>query len=130
MAALTEEQSIIRDQAQSWVGDKGSVSNLRSVRDQDLPLRYAPETWSEMIEMGWSGILVPEAHGGSELGHLTFGLILEETGNARDLTLMVRLAVSSEHALFSLAGKFGIAADAVPVISTNPNAVSVLRKTR
>lgn len=40
--------------------------------------------------------------------------ILEETGNARDLTLMVRLAVSSEHALFSLAGKFGITADAAP----------------
>ncbi len=36
--------------------------------------------------------------------------ILEETGGARDLTLVVRLAVSNDGAVFSLAGKFGVPA--------------------
>lgn len=34
--------------------------------------------------------------------------ILEETDHARDLTLVVRMAVASDFALFSLAGKFGV----------------------
>ena len=28
--------------------------------------------------MGWTGILVPETYGGSDLGYLTFGVILEQ----------------------------------------------------
>ena len=30
--------------------------------------------------MGWTGILVPETYGGSDLGYLTFGVILEQLG--------------------------------------------------
>jgi len=33
-----------------------------------------------MVEMGWTGILVPEQYGGSDLGYLTFGVVLEELG--------------------------------------------------
>ena len=84
MAALSEEQSIIRDQAKNWVSSEAPVQKFRQVRDTQEPLNYAPDTWAAMAEMGWPGILVPEAHGGSDLGYLTFGLILEETG--RQLT--------------------------------------------
>jgi len=84
MAALTEEQVMIRDQAQNWVSSVSPVKKFREMRDADVELAFFPETWSAMIEMGWTGILVPEAYGGSELGHLTFGVILEETG--RNLT--------------------------------------------
>ena len=43
--------------------------------------------------------------------------ILEETNHATDLTLIVRLAVSNEGAVFSLAGKFGVPAfDAAELI--------------
>lgn len=45
--------------------------------------------------------------------------ILEETNHARDLTLIVRLAVSNDGALFSLAGKFGVPAyEAADMIRT------------
>jgi len=37
-----------------------------------------------MVEMGWTGILIPEEYGGSDLGHQTMGLVLEEAG--RQLT--------------------------------------------
>ena len=33
-----------------------------------------------MVDMGWTGILVPETFGGSDLGYLTFGVILEQLG--------------------------------------------------
>ena len=84
MAFLNEEQSMIRDQAKSWVTEQAPVSNFRKMRDEDVALNFTPDTWSAMIEMGWTGIIVPEQYGGSDLGYLTFGLVLEETG--RQLT--------------------------------------------
>lgn len=84
MAALTEEQSIIRDQAKSWVSSEAPVLKFREMRDGGNPACFEAPTWEAMVEMGWTGILIPEAYGGSDLGYLTFGLILEELG--RQLT--------------------------------------------
>ncbi len=84
MAALTEEQSMLRDQAKSWVTEQFPVQKFREMRDSGVEARFMPETWQGMIEMGWTGILVPEQYGGSGLGYLTFGVVLEEIG--RQLT--------------------------------------------
>jgi alkylation response protein AidB-like acyl-CoA dehydrogenase len=80
MAALTEEQSIIRDQAKSWVSSEAPVQTFRAMRDGGDANCYEAPTWSAMVDMGWTGILIPEAYGGSDLGYMTFGLILEELG--------------------------------------------------
>jgi ornithine decarboxylase len=40
--------------------------------------------------------------------------IIAATGNAKDLNLMVRLAVATEGAAYTLAGKFGVSADQAP----------------
>ena len=58
----------------------------------------------------------------SEFGVKTFALdtheelekILEATGGARDLNLMVRLAVSAEGAAYTLSGKFGVSQHEAP----------------
>ncbi|MFT4677794.1 MAG: alkylation response protein AidB-like acyl-CoA dehydrogenase [Patiriisocius sp.] len=80
MAALNEEQTMIRDQAKSWVAEQAPVRNFREVRDSGAELAFAPKTWQGMVDMGWTGIIIPEEFGGSDLGCLTFGLVLEETG--------------------------------------------------
>ena len=90
MAALTEEQSLIRDQAKSWATEKAPVDSFRKMRDAGVPERFEATTWQSMIELGWTGILVPEAYGGSDLGYLTFGVVLEELG--RQLTASPLLA--------------------------------------
>lgn len=92
MAALTEEQSMIRDQAKSWATEQAPVSAFRKMRDGDNAQRFEAHTWQSMVEMGWTGILVPEAFGGSDLGYLTFGVVLEELG--RQLTASPLLASS------------------------------------
>lgn len=84
MAVLTEEQAFIKDQASAWVKDKAPVSSFRALRDSKSGQSYLPATWRAMVDMGWTGILVPEQYGGSDLGYLTFGLILEQLG--RQLT--------------------------------------------
>lgn len=80
MAALNETQSLIRDQAKSWVSEQAPVAKFRELRDSNSEVAFDHKTWASMVEMGWTGIIVPEAYGGSDLGFLTFGLILEETG--------------------------------------------------
>ena len=80
MAALTEEQSMIQQQAQSWVSKQASVKKFREMRDSGVDIAFSQDTWNEMIGMGWSGIIIPESYGGSDLGYLTFGLILEQAG--------------------------------------------------
>jgi alkylation response protein AidB-like acyl-CoA dehydrogenase len=84
MAVLTEEQTMIKDQAKAWVTEQAPVKKFRSMRDSGAPLGYAPETWKEIVELGWTGIVIPESYGGSGLGYLAAGLVLEEAG--RQLT--------------------------------------------
>lgn len=84
MAALTEEQTLIRDQASAWAEKEAPVRAFRALRDSNSGASFELATWQAMVEMGWTGILVPEQYGGSDLGYLTFGLVLEQLG--RQLT--------------------------------------------
>ena len=80
MAVLTEEQSMLKDQAQAWVRDESPVQKFRQMRDSGTPKHFDEATWSEISTMGWAGILVPEELGGSGLDYATVGVGLEETG--------------------------------------------------
>ena len=84
MAALTTEQTMIREQASAWVREQAPVKAFRKMRDSGMPARFEPSTWAAMVELGWTGIIVPEQYGGSGLGYLSFGIVLEQTG--RQLT--------------------------------------------
>jgi len=84
MAALNEEQTLIRDQAKSWASDQAPVQRFRAMRDSGAAKGFDPDTWSAIVDLGWTGIIIPEQYGGSDLGYLTFGLVLEELG--RQLT--------------------------------------------
>ena len=75
---------MLKDQASAWARDEAPVQKFREMRDAGTEAGFTPATWESMVEMGWTGILVPEAYGGSDLGYLTFGVVLEELG--RQLT--------------------------------------------
>ena len=92
MAVLSEEQSMLRDAARTWTQEKSPVTAFRKVRDSKNELGFDAAVWSEMGEMGWAGVIVPEEFGGSEFGYVGLGLILEETG--RTLTASPLLATA------------------------------------
>lgn len=77
---LNEEQSQLRDSAQSFLSDKAPVAHLRKLRDDRDPAGFSRELWKGFAEMGFCGLLVPEAHGGSGLGHVEAGVIMEAIG--------------------------------------------------
>lgn len=80
MAVLTDEQTMLRDMARDWAGNESPVSAWRKVRDAGEAAGYDAGAWGAMAEMGWTGIIIPEAHGGSDFGWLSLGLVIEELG--------------------------------------------------
>lgn len=80
MFTLTDEHRMLQDSARDFVRDKLPTTVLRSVRDAKNADGFDRAHWAEMAAMGWTGVLVPEAHGGSALGARGLGLILEECG--------------------------------------------------
>lgn len=86
MAVLNEEQAMLKAMATEWVRDRMPIANVRSLyghggggRTEGGP-GFDAEAYREMAAMGWTGIAVPEAHGGSDFGYLSLGLLLEELG--------------------------------------------------
>ncbi len=90
---------MLRDAARAWTLEKSPVSALRKVRDQKLPLGFDPALWSEMGEMGWAGVVIPEEYGGSAFGYVGLGLILEETGRTLTASPLLSSALAAASAL-------------------------------
>jgi alkylation response protein AidB-like acyl-CoA dehydrogenase len=77
---LTEEQAMLRDSARGLISDKAPVSHLRQLRDAKDAVGFSRELWKTFAEMGFSGLLVPEEFGGSGLGCVGAGVLMEEIG--------------------------------------------------
>jgi alkylation response protein AidB-like acyl-CoA dehydrogenase len=77
---LTEEQSMLRDSARGLISDKAPVAHLRALRDAKDATGFSRELWKAFAEMGFSGLLVPENFGGSGLGCVEAGVVMEEIG--------------------------------------------------
>ncbi|MBX9897849.1 MAG: acyl-CoA/acyl-ACP dehydrogenase, partial [Qipengyuania sp.] len=78
MAVLSEEQEMLRDMAREWAANESPVAAFRKLRDSGGDFDRA--AWRAMAGMGWTGVVIPEAHGGSDFGWLSMGLVVEELG--------------------------------------------------
>ena len=99
MAVLSEEQSMLRDAAKSWVQEKSPVTAFRKMRDSGAELGYDVTAWNEMAEMGWAGVIIPEEYGGSNFGYLSLGLILEELGRTLTASPLLSSGLAAASAL-------------------------------
>src|SRR3979411_2010482 len=77
---LTEEQALLRDSARGLISDKAPVSHLRQLRDAKDAAGFSRDLWKTFAEMGFCGLLVPEDFGGSGLGCVEAGIVMEEIG--------------------------------------------------
>ncbi len=77
---LTEEQSMLRDSARGLISDRAPVSHLRHLRDSKDGTGFSRDLWKTFAELGFAGLLVPEEFGGSGLGSVEAGIVMEEIG--------------------------------------------------
>ena len=74
---LTSEQTLLRDSAAKFIGAAGAKV-ARGFREQNPS--FAPARLREAGELGWLGILVPDAADGLGLGLTELALVLEQAG--------------------------------------------------
>jgi alkylation response protein AidB-like acyl-CoA dehydrogenase len=96
---LNEEQSMLRDSARGLIGDKAPVSHLRQLRDSRDATGFSRELWQAFVEMGLAGLLVPEEFGGSGLGCVEAGIVMEEIGRTLMPSPFLSTAVLAASAL-------------------------------
>src|ERR1700709_1897502 len=113
---LNEEQSMLRDSARGFIGDKAPVSHLRQLRDSKDPPGFSRDLWRSFAEMGFSGLLVPEEFGGSGLGCVEAGVVMEEIGRTLMPSPFLSTAVLAASAL-SRGGSSAQKSEYLPKIS-------------
>jgi alkylation response protein AidB-like acyl-CoA dehydrogenase len=96
---LNEEQSMLRDSARGLIGDKAPVSHLRQLRDSKDATGFSRELWRSFAEIGFSGLLVPDEFGGSGLGCVEAGVVMEEIGRTLMPSPFLSTAVLAASAL-------------------------------
>jgi alkylation response protein AidB-like acyl-CoA dehydrogenase len=77
---LSEEQEFLRDTAKNFAQDRTPVAHFRALRDNNDQNLWDKDIWQEMVNLGWSGILIPEEFGGSNFGVAGISVILQECG--------------------------------------------------
>ena len=75
---LTEEEQFLKDTAKNFAAERSPISHFRNLRDTNDPILWDKDIWSEMVKLGWPGILIPEKYGGSNFGLTGMGVILQE----------------------------------------------------
>jgi alkylation response protein AidB-like acyl-CoA dehydrogenase len=113
---LTEEQSMLQDSARGLISDKAPVSHLRQLRDSKDATGFSRELWKSFAEMGFAGLLVDEKFGGSGLGCVEAGIMMEEIGRTLMPSPFLSTAVLAASAL-SRGGSAAQKSEHLPKIS-------------
>jgi alkylation response protein AidB-like acyl-CoA dehydrogenase len=81
VSSSSEDRALIRDAAKGFLADQSTGADVRRVMAMDAG--YDPAQWQKVAaELGWPGLLIPEAHGGLALGAADLAVLIEEMGAA------------------------------------------------
>lgn len=78
---LNDDQRLLSSTINDFVREQAPLARLRQFRqNRDLP-GYSPQLWRQMADLGFTGLSIPEALGGSGLGFRELCLLLEAVGS-------------------------------------------------
>jgi alkylation response protein AidB-like acyl-CoA dehydrogenase len=78
---LTDEQIALRDTTRRFLADKAPISgHVRELLDD--PAGVDDAVWRGLADLGTTGLLVPEEHGGAGMTMVEAGVVAEELGAA------------------------------------------------
>lgn len=75
---LSEEQKILKKTAQDFLRKECPKALTRKLMESEEG--YSPELWRKIAELGWTGLIIPMALGGSECSFLDLIILMEEMG--------------------------------------------------
>jgi alkylation response protein AidB-like acyl-CoA dehydrogenase len=77
---LSESQQILKDTARKFFAGECPIATVRKTMETDTA--YDAGLWRKLAEQGFTGIIIPEEHGGMGLGKVELILLMEEAGYA------------------------------------------------
>lgn len=78
--AFSEEQQMLRDSARSFLSSRFNAERVAELADSDEG--WDRSSWTEIAELGWLGLSVPEESGGAGFGFIEEAVIFEELGRS------------------------------------------------
>jgi alkylation response protein AidB-like acyl-CoA dehydrogenase len=76
--ALSAEQELLKKEARHFLETECPKSMVKKLEASELG--YSPEIWKKMADLGWLGLILPEAYGGVGGSLLDLAVMLEEVG--------------------------------------------------
>jgi len=77
---LSKPQKLLKDSARQFLARECRPDRVRQLMATETA--HDPALWEAMADQGWMGLIVPEAHGGLELGVVELAVVAEEMGRA------------------------------------------------
>jgi alkylation response protein AidB-like acyl-CoA dehydrogenase len=83
------DEQLVRDQARKFLRDNFGIERLRKLVAADhhdayesavQPAAWDQDLWRQMVELGWTGLAVPEAAGGVGMKTIALASLAEEIG--------------------------------------------------
>jgi alkylation response protein AidB-like acyl-CoA dehydrogenase len=100
---LTDEQVALRDTTRRFLAKKAPISgHVRALLDD--PTGVDEAVWRGLADLGVTGLLVPEEHGGAGMTMVEAGVVAEELGAALHPGPWLSSAVGAARALARLGG--------------------------
>jgi len=96
---ISSDARMVRETAHDYFREKSPILALRKLRDSQDQNGFSRPLWREMAELGWTGFLVPEDHGGSGFGHVGLGQVMEAAGRTLAATPLLGTALVGAVAL-------------------------------
>lgn len=96
---LTEEQTMLQETADGFLNEHAPISHFRQLRDACDPDGVSRDLWRAFGEMGFAGVIIPEAQGGLGLGAVEAGVIAESLGRTLTPSPFMGSAVLSARVL-------------------------------
>ena len=100
---LSSDTQMVRDTAHDFFKERAPITALRKLRDTNDPDGFSRALWREMAELGWTGFLVPEDHGGTDFGVMGLAQVMEAAGRTLAASALVSTALVGA-SLLSMAG--------------------------
>jgi alkylation response protein AidB-like acyl-CoA dehydrogenase len=76
--APNEELALIRDTTRQFLADRLPLERVRELMMTEDG--FDRDVWKELAALGWTGLVIGEDHGGSGLGMVEMGVVMEEMG--------------------------------------------------
>lgn len=78
--AFNDEQREIQSAAKRWLDEHATLDRVVELAESDEG--FSREEYAQMADLGWTGLQIPEEHGGVGLGFVELVVVLEQMGAA------------------------------------------------